>query len=59
MQYRGIWRGEDDHRIGDCVTFEGSIWYCWQNKTKDRPGTSDAWQLAVKRGKDGQKDAGR
>ena len=56
LSYRGIWREDDDHRVGDFCTHDGSMWYWWQNHTKDRPGTSTAWQLVVKRGKDG-KDA--
>lgn len=54
MIYREVWRdGEYDR--GDVVTWGGSAWHC-QEKTTDKPGTSQAWKLMVKegaRGKDG------
>lgn len=51
---RGVWR-QGDYEQGDGVTWDGSYWIA-QRKTADKPGTSDAWRLAVKRGRDG-KDA--
>lgn len=55
MIYREVWR-EGDYDVGDVVTWSGSAWHC-QAKTADKPGTSAAWRLMVKRGADG-KDAG-
>lgn len=38
---------------GTFVTFSGSLWHA-NYKTASRPGDSQAWTLAVKRGKDGR-----
>ncbi len=54
MQYHGVWLEDKAYRVGDCVTRSGSMWHCWQDDTKDKPGTSTAWQLTSK---SGQKDA--
>jgi hypothetical protein len=51
MSYRGVWAAGEGSQPGDVCTHDGSMWYCWA-ATKDRPGTSDAWQLCVKRGRD-------
>ena len=53
MSYRGVWHLNEDYRLGDFVTHNGSIFHCW-TPTKDRPGESNAWQLAVKKGADGK-----
>lgn len=55
MIYRGVWR-EGRHECGDVVTWAGSAWHC-QEATADKPGTSAAWKLMVKSGRDGR-DAG-
>lgn len=52
MVYKGIWR-EGTHEKGDCVTWGGSLWHC-NGPTEDKPGTSEAWTLSVKRGADGK-----
>lgn len=49
---RGVWR-EGSHRKGDGVTWAGSFWIA-QRDTEDKPETSDAWRLAVKRGREGK-----
>jgi len=54
MIYRGIWR-EGEFKRGDTATWAGSLWHCDED-TQDKPGTSKAWRLCVKRGQDG-KDA--
>lgn len=51
LSYRGTWNADEAYREGDFVTDKGSMWYCKRPSTT-RPGTSDAWQLAVKSGKD-------
>ncbi len=38
---------------GDGATWDGSFWIA-QKQTQDKPGTSDAWRLAVKKGRDGK-----
>lgn len=50
LKYLGVWK-EGAYREGDFVTDHGSLWHC-HSATHMRPGTSNAWQLAVKRGKD-------
>ncbi len=55
MEYRGVWsEGLGVCRKGDAVTFGGSLWICRAEETTDKPGTSPAWQLAVKKGRDGR-----
>lgn len=53
--HRGVFREGIDYRSGDATTWDGSLWIA-QRDTQDKPGTSDAWRLSVKRGRDG-KDA--
>jgi hypothetical protein len=52
---RGVW-SEGDYERGDCATHGGSLWIC-QRDTKAKPGISDDWRLACKKGRDGR-DAG-
>lgn len=54
MIYRGIWReppADQPYRKGDVVTWNGSAWHAWED-TSEKPGTSKAWQQAVKKGRD-------
>jgi len=50
--YRGVWK-EGPHKAGSVVTWGGSIWLA-KRETEDRPETSDAWTLIVKKGRDGK-----
>jgi len=50
---RGVYRADADYVRGDGVTYGGSFWIA-QKATQDKPGTSDSWRLAVKRGADGR-----
>ena len=53
MAYRGIWDSSvTDYAEGDYVTHAGGLWHANQ-ATRAKPGTSDDWQLAVKRGRGG------
>ena len=52
---RGVWNAENQYNEGDVATHDGSAFIA-KKSTRDKPGTSDSWQLMVKRGKDG-KDA--
>jgi hypothetical protein len=52
MIYRGIWL-EKGYEPGDTVTWDGSMWHC-EAPTSAKPGTSDDWKLATKRGRDGR-----
>jgi len=51
--YKGTWSKDHTYQGGDVVTHGGSMWIAKElNSTK--PGESDYWVLAVKRGKDGK-----
>lgn len=51
---RGVWR-EGSFEKGDGVTYAGSFFIAQRDTiSSDKPGQSDAWRLAVKRGRDGQ-----
>lgn len=55
-RYRGVYRDGEGYDLGDMATWGGSVWHC-NEATREQPGTSPAWTLAVKRGRDG-KDGG-
>lgn len=50
---RGIHKQGQPYERGDGVTFGGNYWIA-QRDTFDKPGESDAWRLAVRRGRDGK-----
>jgi hypothetical protein len=54
--YCGVWAADGSaYRKGTLVTHAGSAWIALREvKPGEQPGTCDAWQLAVKRGKDGR-----
>lgn len=52
MKYCGVHQASLAYRKGDVVTFDGSAWCCTRSVSAERPGSSDAWQLMVKHGKD-------
>jgi integrin beta 3 len=49
----GVWKDGRDYVQGDGVTLGGSFFIA-QAKTNARPGQSDDWRLAVKKGSDGR-----
>ena len=49
LKYLGVWR-EGSYIAGSAVTDHGSLWVAAETTT-DRPGTSERWQLAVKKGR--------
>lgn len=49
----GIWKEGAVYSEGDGVTQGGSFWIA-QTTTSVKPGTSEEWRLAVKRGNDGR-----
>lgn len=56
--YQGVWKRGTVYRRGDFVTDHGSMWAVQEDTDgEQRPGSSAAFQLAVKRGADGR-DAG-
>lgn len=50
---RGVYKAETEYVRGDGVTWGGSFWIA-QRDTSEKPETSDAWRLAVKKGRDGK-----
>lgn len=50
---KGVFVSGQKYDKGDGVTFGGSFFIC-QYDTTDKPETSKAWRLAVKRGRDGK-----
>lgn len=56
MRYSGVYDPETKYFAGNFVTSNGSLWTALRENKGERPGECDAWQLAVKRGRDG-KDA--
>jgi hypothetical protein len=47
----GVYKPDREYKAGDGVTWGGSFWIC-QAATMDKPGTSPAWRLAVRAGRD-------
>ena len=58
MKYCGVWDDQKVYIVGDFVTDGGSLWHCSDANCGVRPGSSDAWQLAVKKGRDGRDGKG-
>lgn len=57
MQHVGIYDHARAYLANDCVTCDGSVWLARAATHEVKPGTDDgarAWQLIVKRGKDGR-----
>jgi hypothetical protein len=54
MVYKGVWKESNGaYKKGHTVTQSGSLWVCLK-ETETKPGSSDDWQLAAKRGTDGK-----
>jgi hypothetical protein len=51
---RGVFREGDDYRKGAGVSFGGSWWIAQKDAPQGKPGSSEDWRLAVKRGRDGR-----
>ena len=52
--YQGVYRPAEKYEKADCVTFGGHVWIATVDEPADKPGTSEQWRLAVKRGRDGK-----
>lgn len=50
---RGVYKEGQSYQRGDATSWGGSLWVA-QEDTTDKPETSKAWRLAVKRGRDGK-----
>jgi len=49
---RGVFKYGTAYEHGDGVTFGGSFWIAQRASDTEKPGTGDAWRLAVKKGRD-------
>lgn len=49
---RGVFREETKYLKGDGCTFGGSYWIAQKSSPEGKPGQSDDWRLAVKKGRD-------
>jgi hypothetical protein len=47
--YRGTWKSGETYSPGEFVTDRGALWHA-RHETSRRPGNTDSWQLAVRRG---------
>jgi hypothetical protein len=55
LVYRGVWTASEKYGVGDVVTRSGAMWICKLADVGATPGvTPEAWQLAVKAGRDGR-----
>lgn len=52
--YKGVYREEEAYDAHDNVTWAGSQWTSTKVGNTDKPGTSDAWTLCVKAGRNGK-----
>jgi hypothetical protein len=52
MKYCGIWKADTVYGTGNFVTDNGSLFHANRASVGERPGTSDSFTLAVKKGKD-------
>lgn len=48
----GVWTAERSYAKGDGVTFGGSFWIAQKDAPEGKPGLSEDWRLAVKKGRD-------
>jgi hypothetical protein len=56
LVHRGVWK-QQTYGAGDTVMKDGHLWIALAPADEaDEPGTSKAWQLAVRRGRDGRDD---
>jgi hypothetical protein len=52
--YKGVYRDDEAYDAHDNVTWAGSQWTSTKAENTDKPGSSDAWQLTVKAGRNGK-----
>lgn len=55
LEFVGTFQRAATYRRGQAVSFDGSLWIALRDtQSGEEPGQSKAWQLAVKRGRDGR-----
>ena len=57
LKYCGVYQPSAAYQRGSVVTLDGSAFHATRNVSAERPGTSDAWQLMVKHGRDASSHA--
>ena len=56
VRYEGIYQRAQNYRRGAMTTYDGNVWACIEDtEPNEAPGTSSKWQLAVKAGRDGNR----
>lgn len=51
---RGVFRDGGTYEKGDGVTYGGCFWIAQKDEPEGKPGATDDWRMAVKRGRDGR-----
>lgn len=49
---RGVFKEGSPYERGDAVTYGGSLWIAQKDDPEGKPGLSDDWRLAVRKGRD-------
>jgi hypothetical protein len=52
LKYCGVYQPSASYQRGNVVTCDGSAFHATRSVSAERPGSTDAWQLMVKHGKD-------
>ena len=53
-RYCGVFSAAQTYRVGDLVTWAGSMWTCTTSTSSKPDEHAGAWRLVVKRGRDGR-----
>jgi HK97 family phage prohead protease len=54
LEYHGVWNPDQTYSRHATVTAGGCLWIAREGNQNCKPGASGAWQLAVKKGRDGR-----
>lgn len=54
LKYCGVWQQDQVYGAASFATDAGSLWHAQRASVGERPGSGDAWKLAVKKGRDGR-----
>jgi len=53
LVYHGVWNNSTAYVVDDCVTYNGSAYFCTNPNTNDAPTDSANWQIFVSQGVQG------
>src|SRR5689334_21652654 len=48
LRWRGLWQPESEYQGGDCVTYDGQLWFVHQTVRGDPPATTKKFQLMAR-----------